>query len=310
MGMKKWLYAGLVCSLFAVSLAHAQEDALKGTWTLQTKVPGSEFSVLTFDAEGNVSFTESIVHSIGDTEYNFNTVHRGKAEFTETRQLLYIGAGAGVAAESKQMAVASEIVATGMGTEDNNLLIGIWKESQAYTQLISPVDTYSATPVAFIMTREGSTPALGGKLLEGEWQLDINDDSLIINWEGVIELGAEGTILGMLREEGRLADIPVAGLFTIVDPSEFEFSYSTTAEIKNVGVFTFTVSGSGQINEDRTEITGTFTISIERQDENEEEEPAGMRPQALVDREPLSYTGPFTLTKLQSSSAPSWELLQ
>jgi len=283
--------------------AYAQVEQLEGNWVLKSIDPAdTDIGTISVDTKGTASFPQTIVHTIENASYNFNVDHRAKIELGENRQFTMASAGVATSQESRLYGVLSNIVATGVISSDTSAVAGIWIENQTYTKNVSTVEIDSASPVPFIMMREGYTPNFSFDFLKGSWQIEVNENSLILGWSGEVELGGEGTILGTVREKSQKANSPLAGLFT-AKGSEFNFSYTTAVEVASLGEIAVTVEGSGTINAERTAITGTFTVTIEKT------AAAGGGGISVVNGIlPGDYKGTFKLHRDAASFADGWEL--
>lgn len=302
--MKKYkvLFALSGFMLFSV-YGFAQVEQLEGNWVTKFLDPNdTDIGAVSINSKGTASFPQTLVHKIENTDYHFNVAHLAKIELGETRQFTMASAGVATSSESKLIGVLSNIVATGVISSDTSAVAGIWMENQTYTKNISTVEIDSASPVPFVMMREGYTPKFSFDFLKGKWQIEINENSLILGWTGEVELGGDGTILGTIREKSHIANSPIAGLFTATG-SEFNFSYTTTIEVADLGEIAITIEGSGTINADRTEISGTFSVTIEKTTASGG---GGLLP-GENPIQPGNYQG-IILFKRNSSQTKGWEL--
>lgn len=303
--MKKSCFFVVLLGFLPLSIsALAQVEQLEGKWVLKTIDPtDTDIGVISIDNKGIASFPQTLVHKIENVDYHFDIAHHAKIELGENREYSMVSAGAATATESRFYGVLSNIVATGIISSDTSAVAGIWMENQTYTKNVSTVEVVSASPVPFLMTREGYTPQFSFDFLKGTWDIEVNENSLVLGWTGEVELGAEGTILGTVREKSQKADSPLAGLFT-AKGSEFDFSYTTTLEVTGLGEIAVTIEGSGTINADRTVISGTFTVTIERT----AAAGGGIMPQGVQSILPGDYRGTFIMNRNAASQAEGWEL--
>lgn len=283
--------------------AIAQVEQLEGNWVAKFLDPtDTDIGAISINTKGTASFSQTLIHTLENSEYHFTVPHVAKIELGENRQFTMASAGVATSSESRLYGVLSNIVASGVISSDTSAVVGIWMENQTYTKNISTLEIDSASPVPFVMMREGYTPKFSFDFLEGKWSIEINDNSLVLGWSGEVELGGEGTILGTIREKSHAANSPIAGLFT-AQGSKFDFSFTTTIEVAHVGEIAVTAEGSGTIDPERTAITGTFTVTIEK---TAAAGGAGLLPNANSIL-PGVYNGTFKMQK-NASSTHGWEL--
>jgi len=296
------VFSGLM--LLSLS-AIAQVEQLEGNWIAKFLDPtDTDIGAIGINTKGTASFSQTLIHTLENSEYRFTVPHVAKIELGENRQYTMASAGVATSSESRQYGVLSNIVATGVISSDTSAVVGIWMENQTYTKNISTLEIDSASPVPFVMMREGYTPNFSFNFLKGKWSIEVNDNSLVLGWSGEVELGGEGTILGTVREKSHIDNSPIAGLFT-AQGSEFNFSFTTTIEVANIGEIAVTVEGNGTIDPERTAITGTFTVTVEK---TAAAGGAGLIPNANAIL-PGLYKGTFKMQK-NASSAEGWELYQ
>lgn len=277
----------LLASLVFTAAATAQVGSLEGTWNIEPTSEGVEYSPVTVDNQGNASFSETYTYTAGATESIFDVEHTGKFTYVN-QEFVYLGIGVGVARDSNGgVQVRFEVAAYGIGSDDNNMLVGVWVSQETYT---TPEGQFlDEEECTLIMTREGYDPGTPGQAVAGVWEVHLTGEN--IDWTGEVTLDPEGTMTGELAAQSGLP-VPVAGLFSYSEAKAFDFTYSTTTELPVVGEATVTVSGQGQGNGDNSQISGTWLISVEVS--------------TLVTK---TFAGTFELTKVAESSVAEWCLL-
>lgn len=285
-----YVYVFIVAFLFFALSSNAQVESLEGRWVISAGVERAEYSVLEIDSKGNATFTESYPYSIDDQEYIFDVNHTGKFTYSEDRQFAYAGVGLGEARESGgTVRVRLQVVAGGMGSADDNILVGVWANTEIYTTPEGQVEDDDGLPLT--LTREGYDPGSPGEEIAGTWEITLQGEN--IDWTGQVTLNPDGTMLGSYIPEGSLSEVPIplAGFFSYSETNQFEFSYTTTAELPVVGETTFTLSGQGQGNDDNTQITGTWAFTVQ-----------------VTELNSRTFEGTFELDKIEDSDVPYWVL--
>lgn len=277
--------------------AMAQSDLIAGDWVVQFLDDSFFIHDFSIQNQGSTTFTESFQETIDGQALNFSVQTAGVSQFNATRQFVFAGAGAGVADESRNYRAVTTVAATGFGSQDSNLIAGVWIESQIVNMGISPVLVNEASPVPFVMKREGSIPVFTTDGLYGTWSLTMNDESLVIDWDGMLELTREGVFIGRLLSHISGGDIPLGGLFE-VDGDTITFHYAASVELSTFGMVTVIVDGLGTINEDHTAIDGEFTVTVAR-------DASDVTPQQV---QMGVFNGAFSMEKQAQSNVSNWQL--
>lgn len=299
---------GLIgCMLLAPAIAYGQVDVLQGDWTLTTLVPDGEYGVFTIDPTGSAGFPTTIRHSLEGQDFTFEAEHRGLAQLQEGFVFAYAGAGTASAVEANSYRVLSNVVATGVVSPASTVCAGVWLEKQTYTKSLRSLDVVDVTSAFVLMRDDFVPPELPGYVaedIEGEWEIVLGDDTLVLSWTGLVTLNIDGTLIGLLG----LSDIieeraaPIAGLYVASEDGVFEFEYATVVEIPVVGVKTVTIYATGQLSEDNTQITGTWTLTVESGDEAAAK--TQVTQEQLVERR--TYSGEFNMNRVRTSAVPFW----
>ncbi|MEW6235102.1 MAG: laminin B domain-containing protein [Candidatus Omnitrophota bacterium] len=302
--MKRNWFCLTVLGIFVLGLpgiTRAQTSNLAGNWKLTTFVSGSEYGVMSIDASGVTQCTEAIVHELTGEDLHFDLIQQGRLQVGEEGSVIYAAGGIASASENSAYRVTVEAAGAGLVSPASNMIAGVWTENQVYTKLIVPLEVFSATPVPFLLIKEGSIPELPGLIVQeaaGNWNVTLNGSTLEIGWTGGVTLNTNGTLIGFLIDKRGPIDrtIPSVGFFTLSETGEFAFEFSATVDIPNLGGKTVTISGSGTIGEDRKTIQGTWTLTIAPATDGTSGK-IRSTPFVLDIQADATYSGDFTMTK-------------
>lgn len=289
-----------LCLLLTITLiqqiSFSQSSSINGDWVIQFF--GDQFLIhdFTIQNQGSTTFLESIQETVDGQDLHFTVQTAGVSQMNATGQFVFAGAGSGVAAESRNYRAVTTVAATGFGSKDHNLIAGIWLESQLVNLNTSPVVVNDASPVPFVLKRAGSTPTFSADGLNGTWTLTMNDELLVIDWSGMLELTREGVFVGHLQSSNPSGNIPLGGVFS-VEGDTVSLQYSASVSIPAFGVVSVDVVGSGTVSEDKTSIDGDFTVTVMRDD-------SGVSPQQVQNG---VFNGSFSMQKQAQSNVDRWK---
>lgn len=275
--------------LFLVPVSWSQNSPLEGNWILTDGgVEGGEYSVFEVDNRGNTTFSASYPHVIDNQEYIFDVNHLGKMNVNENDQLVYAGLANGEAQGTDgDIKVRLEVGATGIVSTDNNMIAGVWANSEQYTTPSGTIQDQNSLP--FILVRKGFDPGTPGEALAGTWEISIQGENL--GWTGQVTLNPDGTMIGEYADSGNVPSVPLSGFFAYSEDKQFDFSYTTTTSLPVVGETTFTFSGEGEGNEDNTHIEGVWSFTVEVS--------------GLASK---TFNGTFELTKIEETPISNWQV--
>ena len=265
-----------------------QVSYLQGKWIITTDVSGAEFSSAEIDSQGNAVFTQTLTAEMENKTYIFDIQHTGKVTYSTSRDFVYTGTGSGTARDTNgTVKVQIQVVATGMGDNTNNMVMGLWTDKEQY---ITPQGTLNdEEECTFTMVKEGYDPGTPGQAVAGIWQITLTGEN--ISWTGQVTMNPNGTLAGEYSSSTGMPPVPLAGFYTY-DPNTkaITFNYTTMATLPVIGELQVTVSGTGKANPDLTQIAGTWSITV------------------VVKGRSYNFKGTYEMKKLPNTPIQDWSL--
>lgn len=292
----------LATLLFESQSAFAQVETslLEGEWSRWSFESELNFPPVEIDSLGTIKFEQMIEQEIEGSLYHFSPGNFLISLPQENNFITFAGGGAGPSEENPRITVTTAYTGAAFVSTDYNLIAGLWKEKQTYKNSLSTLFVVDASPEVVVFTRDGSESASYEGIV-GDWTIQLQDQSLTVDWEGSLTLDPSGALMGTLQDSDLLNPFPTVGLYEF-EGRDIDFSFSTWVGVGDSKPYYVEITASGRIEEGFTEIHGEFSIVVRKEDE----EPGnGITPQQI--RESV-YTGPFTMIRSDSTKIDPWFL--